>query len=124
MDMRRVAVVLGSALFLIGGYVQAQVRSNENRIRILTFRLTANRIIPATITVPKGRYLIRVNNGVFSGPVTVDLLRGAAQGERIGMKNVPAGRGRDSLETELTPGQHTLRVSPRANWVAQITVQQ
>ena len=124
MDMRRVAVVLGSALFLIGGYVQAQVRSNENRIRILTFRLTANRITPASITVPKGKYLIRVNNGVFSGPVTVDLLRGAPQGDRISMKNVPAGKGRDSLEIELTPGQHMLRVSPRANWVAQINVQQ
>ena len=49
MDMRRVAVVLGSALFLIGGYVQAQVRSNENRIRILPhqtldYRLALDRV--------------------------------------------------------------------------------
>ncbi|MBL8239776.1 MAG: hypothetical protein JNM66_20290 [Bryobacterales bacterium] len=121
---KRWLIAWSLSALLFGVSLQAQTRSVDNRVRILTFRLTANRISPATVSVPKGKYLIRVNNGVFSGPVTVDVSRGSAQSERIGFKSVPIGKGRESLEMELTPGQHTLRVSPRANWVALINVQQ
>lgn len=109
------------AMLTMTGVLLAQPNSKANRLRILSFRVTANRLSPSTITVPRGRYILKISNGVYSGPTTLDLQRGAS--ERVSSKVQPQGRGRDALEVDLVQGQYTLRLGPNVNWVARITAQ-
>lgn len=88
--------------------------------QILDLRLRLNRILPATTTVPEGRYLVRLRNGITPDefPVALDDDKGA----KVVQANHGRGRGKSSWLVDLKPGVHRLYVPGRTQWSTTITV--
>ena len=101
-------------------------------VRTLTLRLHLNYIEPANLSVPAGRYMIRIINGIVPGAeMDYQLTKGAAQGgapngmqpgapvaSAKGRKGTPRAR----MLVNLTPGQYVLRAAGRQEWECRITV--
>lgn len=116
-------VLAGIALALLA-YPQSQSRlvndQKTGTYQILDFRLRLNSILPATVTVPEGRYLIRLSNGITPDeiPVVLDDDKGA----KVVEDNQGRGQGKSTRLVDLKPGVHRIYVPGRAQWSASITV--
>jgi hypothetical protein len=88
--------------------------------RLLRFRLELNSMEPARLTVPEGRYLVQVINGVALSPVSVQL--DDEQATRIAEARSKRGAARTRFPVSLRPGKHTLSVRGRPEWKSVITV--
>jgi hypothetical protein len=89
-------------------------------IKTLRFRIEMKSMVPASVTVPQGRYLIQVSNSVVLAPITIQL--DTSDGKRAIEATSPVGRSRSGGFVNLTPDTYTLHVRSRPEWSAQIVV--
>jgi hypothetical protein len=102
----------------ISGNAQVKV----DRLQILSFRLTENRIVPAASDVQKGKYLIRLSNGVTGGSVQFELVKRGGAAEKVADKQLRSGKAREEVYLDLQPGDYDLRVVGQPKWVATLKV--
>ncbi|HWQ55174.1 MAG TPA: hypothetical protein VN442_15915 [Bryobacteraceae bacterium] len=77
-------------------------------IQMLTFRLQRNRLVPARLTVPEGRYAVTLINTYVLGEI--ELVWKDSAGAKVAATKAPKGNARSRLFVQLTPGQHVLQV--------------
>jgi hypothetical protein len=89
-------------------------------MRMLTFRLQRNRLFPAQITVPEGRYSVNLINGYVLGDL--DLTWKDDKSSQVAAARLPKSNGRARMFVQLTPGKHVLQVAGKPNWKCDVTV--
>jgi hypothetical protein len=86
----------------------------------LTFRLRLNSLQPPTVTIPEGRYVVRVINGLVIGDITVQIED--AQKTRLADKQVRKQAPKFTAFTDLMQGTYTVRVLGKPQWSSTIIV--
>lgn len=126
---------LGTAAIARAG----QMAEDDKQINDITVRLRLNRIEPAALTVPAGRYTIHIINGIVPGaPIDYDLRKASDKGSmggtsvlapgvlqgltQVAAKTAPKGTAQERMAVKLTPGTYILWTPGRAEWQCQITV--
>jgi hypothetical protein len=89
-------------------------------VNILTFRLHRNRLLPAQITVPEGRYSVDLINAYVRGDI--ELTWKNDRSAQVGAARMSNGKLRGQMFVQLTPGKHTLQVVGKPEWKCEITV--
>jgi hypothetical protein len=97
-------------------------QSKSDRLQILSFRLTQNRIVPAFTEIQKGKYLLRLSNGVTGGALQFELVRRGGALEKLAEKQLKVGKSREEVLLDLQPGDYDLRVLGQPKWVAALAV--
>jgi len=77
-------------------------------VSLITFSVTQRALLPPTITVAPGRYMVRVKNGIVKGELNVVLSNSAAS--RSGRLKLESTKGRAVAYFDLDPGEYTVRV--------------
>lgn len=111
------------AMFAVGGlFGQSKLvgPGKTGNYRILDFRLKLNRILPQTITVPEGRYLLRLQNSLT--PSAFSLVLDDDKGNRVFSDTQGAGKGKSTRLVDLKAGVHRFFVPGRPQWSVSITV--
>lgn len=90
------------------------------QVKILTFRLERNRLLPAQLIVPEGRYSVNLINGYVLGDI--DLTWKDDKNAQVAAARLPKGNGRARMFVQLTPGKHVLQVVGKPNWKCDVTV--
>jgi hypothetical protein len=97
------------------------VKSASEPPRTLSFRLALKRLEPASVTVPAGRYQIRLVNGlVVNAAVPFRLDRNG--GAMLAQAQVAKGATSAKSEVMLTPGKYILEAGGRPEWRSEIVV--
>ena len=118
--MKSMSLYAAAGLLLIITASLVYAQQNRDEPGVLSFRLHTDGLSPSQITVPDGRYIIRVVNSAVMKDMTVQL--DDDRGSRIGNANSRKGGSKSSFIVRLTPGKHTLSVPGRSTWKSEITV--
>lgn len=110
-------------ILLVIAPLGAPAQHKLDPLRLLSFRLESSRVTPASVRVPKGRYIVRVQSGVTGGEVGFDLIRGSVATDKVASRTISAGRSRAQAFLELTPGKYELRIAGKVAMAANIEVQ-
>lgn len=102
------------------GLMLAAGEQAQEPLRPLYFRLLLNRMEPARLTIPEGRYVLRLDNGIVLGEVRFRL--DVAQGPRVLEGRIPRGAGRGKAMVLLKPGKYVLEAGGRSQWRSEISV--
>jgi hypothetical protein len=89
--------------------------------RLIIFCVKYKRIEPSAMTVPAGKYLVRLVNGVMVDtaiPFTLNVKGGST----LASAQVARNAVRASSTVTLTPGTYVLQAGGKPEWSAEITV--
>jgi hypothetical protein len=117
-------VALVTALLVAVAVAEAQASPSTSavgKLGAVIFRVEADRLFPTKVTVPPGRYLIQVENGMISAALTLAL--NASAGAYFSGKSMPAKASRGSFIVVLPADTYTLAVQGYPKWTSQIVVQ-
>jgi hypothetical protein len=110
-------------LLCIAFSVDAQDAKQGPSAPVLRFRLWLNRITPDRVTVPAGRYRIRVDNGIVLGKaISVVVARDGAPPAVTTRVPKDGVRAEAEAEVTLAPGAYFVTAGGRAEWRAVVTV--
>src|SRR5262249_188043 len=88
--------------------------------RLLQFRLELHRLLPSTLTIEEGKYLLRISKGVILSDVEFRL---QDAGQRVQAQGVAKGKGElTHIPVVLRPGQYALSVPGVPEWKCDVTV--
>jgi hypothetical protein len=102
------------------GLAQQPSSATHKPVKILTFRLQRNRLLPAQVTVPEGRYSVNLINGYVLGDL--DLTWKDDKTAQVSAARLPKSNGRARMFVHLTSGKHVLQVAGRPDWKCDVTV--
>jgi hypothetical protein len=120
-NIRLITALFGLALGLNVAEAPAWSQNGSKPDGTLLFRLDLNTIIPASTTVPAGKYDVVVINGIVVDqelPFTVT----RQAGQKAMEAKVAKRSGRAKARVELAPGTYLLEVAGRPEWRSQIAV--
>jgi hypothetical protein len=118
--------VLALLMALTAGGAVAKAQSAattvaSGKLGAILFRTEIDRLFPTTVTVPPGRYLVQVDNGLISMPLTLAL--SASAGTYVSGKSMSAKATKGSFIITLPADTYTLSVQGVPRWTSQIVVQ-
>jgi hypothetical protein len=87
---------------------------------VLDFRLDLGSLQPQAATVPHGKYLIRIHNGLLAADLTVSV--DDDHGKNLAKQGMSKRSSRSRMQLELPPGTYTVQVKESPKWVAKLTV--
>src|SRR5688572_27813700 len=95
--------VIASVAFPLAAAAAAAARAPDG---VLYFRLRLNSLDPPTLTIPEGRYVLRVSNGAVIGDISVQL-EDDEKKSRLVDKGLKKGTVTLSRTVDLQPGRYT-----------------
>jgi hypothetical protein len=123
--MRRGRTVVILALILFGclsAYPQTPATDPyPGPPKVLWFNIELHRLVPDQLSIPEGKYLIRVSKGVVTSDITLELRDGASQALQS-QASAKHGSALAYLPVSLHPGKYALSVPGMPKWSCNLMV--